>query len=128
MQMAIFIKAFEFDHALMQEHFNENYMESDKYPQATFKGNVENMNQVDMTKDGTYNVKVKGNLTIHGVTKEVEAPGTLTVKGGKLTAGNSTFQVKPEDYGISIPSVVRQKIADQMKVTVDLAFLEYKKG
>ena len=76
----VLIKSFEFEKALMQEHFNENYMESDKYPNAMFKGMVINAGDIDFTKEGTYEAMVKGDLTIHGVTKPVEEKGTCTVK------------------------------------------------
>ena len=117
MEFAVLIKGFEFKKALMQEHFNENYLESDKFPKATFKGKIVNNSDVNYKKDGTYKVKTKGQLTIHGVTKEVEADGTIEVKGGKIV-GTSTFNVNPEDYKISIPNLVRDKIAKQIKVTV----------
>jgi len=112
------IKSFKFEKALMQEHFNENYMESDKYPKAEFKGKILNMSDVNFRKDGTYNVKVAGRLTIHGVTKNVTIPGTVTVKGGSVTT-NSKFRVKTADYGIKIPAMVSNKIAEQIEVTVN---------
>jgi polyisoprenoid-binding protein YceI len=117
----ILIKSFEFERALMQEHFNENYMESDKYPKATFKGNVTNMNKVNPGKDGSYPVTVMGDLTIHNVTKNTTTPGTLEVKGGRILA-NAKFMVAPEDFGIQIPGVVKEKIAKEMDVTVELAY------
>src|SRR6188474_1976871 len=85
-EFAVLMKAFIFDKALMQEHFNENYVESDKFPKSTFKGTVTNIKSVDLTKNGVYPVKVKGMLTLHGETKEVTADGTLTVKDGAITA------------------------------------------
>ena len=125
MEFAVLMKAFEFQRSLMQEHFNENYIESDKYPQATFKGKIENMDAVNMKKDGDYEVKVKGNLTVHGVTREVEVPGKLRVKDGKIVAGNSTFNVVPQDYKIEIPSLVKEKIAKEIKVMVDMSYQEF---
>jgi polyisoprenoid-binding protein YceI len=112
------IKSFKFEKELMQEHFNENYMESDKYPKSEFKGKIAAPSAVNYAKDGTYNVKVSGKLTIHGVTKEVAVPGTILVKDGAVTL-NAKFMVKPADYGIRIPSVVKGKIADQIAVTVN---------
>ncbi len=88
MEFAVLIKAFQFEKALMQEHFNENYMESDKYPKALFKGQVTDMDKVNLSKNGEYPVNVKGSLTIHGVTKEVEVPGKFTVKDGNMTAAS----------------------------------------
>ncbi|MGZ5302956.1 MAG: YceI family protein, partial [Bacteroidia bacterium] len=104
-EFAVLIKAFEFEKALMQEHFNENYMESSKYPKATFKGKIVNNSDVNYSKDGIYKIKTKGQLTIHGVTKDVETNGTIEVKGGKII-GISTFMVKPQDYNIEIPKLV----------------------
>lgn len=121
MEFAVLMKAFKFEKALMEEHFNENYVESGKYPKATFAGTITNLNVVDFTKNGTYKVNVKGNLTMHGVTKEVEAPGTITVDNGKVRA-NSVFSVSPEDYKIEIPKLVREKIAKQIKVTVNMDY------
>lgn len=118
LQFAVQMKGFEFQKALMQEHFNENYVESGKYPKAEFKGTVSNNSAVNYTKDGTYNVTVKGKMTLHGVTKDVEAPGTITVNGGKLE-GKSTFNIQLSDYKISIPSVVKDKISNSIKITVD---------
>ena len=112
------IKSFKFEKALMKEHFNENYMESDKYPKAEFKGKIADAGGVNFSKDGTYNVKTNGKLTIHGVTKDVSLPGTVTVKGNIVTV-NSKFSVKTADYNISIPKLVEGKIAKQIEVTVN---------
>ena len=117
-QFSVQMKGFEFEKALMQEHFNENYVESGKYPKADFKGTVVNNSAVNYTKDGSYNVTVKGKLTIHGVTKDVEAPGTIKVNGDKIDA-TSSFSIQLSDYNISIPSVVKDKISNNIKITVD---------
>ena len=102
----------------MQEHFNENYMESSKYPRSEFKGEIADINSVNFNKDGNYNVKATGKLTIHGVTKNVSIPGTITVKGNTATL-NSKFNVKTADYNINIPKVVEGKIAKEIEVTVN---------
>lgn len=112
------IKSFKFEKALMQEHFNENYMESDKYPKAEFKGKIADVSGVNFAKDGTYNVKTNGKLTIHGVTKDVSLPGTITVKGNSITA-SSKFSVHTADYNINVPKVVEGKIAKSIEVTVN---------
>jgi len=112
------IKSFKFEKALMQEHFNENYMESDKYPRAEFKGKIANLGSVDFSKDGQYSVTATGKMTIHGVTRDVSAPGTITVKGDDITAA-SKFSVRTADYGIRIPGVVAGKIAQNIEVTVN---------
>lgn len=121
MEFAVLMKAFQFEKALMEEHFNENYVESSKFPKANFSGTITNLGDVDFKKDGTYKVNVKGNLTLHGVTKPIEVPGTITVKNGEVNAV-STFNVSPEDYNISIPNLVREKIAKQIKVSVDINY------
>jgi len=81
MQFAIQMKGFEFEKQLMQQHFNENYVESDKYPKAEFKGTISNNSTINYSKDGNYPAKVKGKLTIHGVTKDVETTGTFKING-----------------------------------------------
>lgn len=117
-QFSVQMKGFEFEKELMQEHFNENYVESDKYPKAEFKGSVVNNSAVNYSKDGTYNATVKGKLTIHGVTKDVQAPATIKVGGGKIEA-SSTFNIQLSDYKISIPSVVKDKISNNIKISVN---------
>ena len=99
----------------MQEHFNENYLESSKYPFAEFNGIIKE--QVDLTKDGTYPVTVQGDLKIHGVTKNYIAKAELNVKGGKISA-NSTFPVKLVDHEIKIPKLVIKNIAEVVQVSV----------
>lgn len=117
MAFVVPIKSFKFEKALMQEHFNENYLESDKYPKADFKGKITNLGDVNFAKDGTYNVKSSGKMTIHGVTRDVVIPGTVTVKGGAVTA-TSKFNVKTADYKIKVPDMVSSKIAEAIEVTV----------
>ncbi len=112
------IKSFKFERELMQEHFNENYMESDKYPRADFKGSITNLAEVPLTKDGTYNAKVTGKLTMHGVTKDVSAPGSITVKGNSVKA-TANFSIKLTDYNINIPAVVADKIGKEAKITLE---------
>ena len=111
----LLLKGFLFAKELMQQHFNEKYVESDKYPKASFTGSY--TGDVDLAKDGTYNATVKGQLTLHGVTKPVEAPATMQVQNGKLI-GKCDFKISPADYDISIPSLVKDKIAKQLDVSV----------
>lgn len=117
MQFSVLMKSFEFERALMQEHFNENYVESNKFPKAEFKGKIKDNDDVDYTKDGVYNVKVKGDLTIHGETKEVETDGKLTVQNGKIST-EASFNVKLSDFKISIPGLVADKVAKTAKIIV----------
>jgi polyisoprenoid-binding protein YceI len=114
---AVLLKGFVFTKELMQEHFNENYVESDKYPKATFSGAY--TGDVPLDKDGVYRVVVKGNLTLHNVTRPIEEPATLEVKGGRLL-GKTEFNIRPEDFQISIPSLVRDKIAKEITVHVQI--------
>lgn len=121
LQFSLLTKGFHFEKALMEEHFNENYMESEKFPKASFKGNITDLGKVAFDKDGVYNVNVSGDLTLHGVTKKVTAPGTITIAGGKISA-NSKFLVKPADHNITIPKLVKDNIAESIEVTVTSAF------
>jgi len=115
------IKSFHFDRALMEEHFNENYMESDKIPKSVFKGKITNLASVDFTKNGTYNVTVDGDLTIHDVTNKISTKGTIEVVSGGINA-NSKFNIVPEDYKIVIPGVVRDKFDKSLAVTVTMKY------
>jgi len=116
-ELAVLMKAFVFDRALMQEHFNENYVESDKYPKSTYKGEITNSSDVDLSKDGSYPVKMTGQLTIHGTTKEVPAKGTIVVKNGKVN-GVAKFKVKLDDFNIEIPGIVKDKISNDVNINV----------
>jgi hypothetical protein len=118
---AILIKSFHFESALMEEHFNENYLESNKFPKSTFKGKISNLSAVNFTKDGAYPVTVEGDLTLHGVTKKISSTGSITVKGGK-PAAFSKFSVKLKDYNITIPSLVKDKISEDIDVTADCKY------
>jgi polyisoprenoid-binding protein YceI len=113
----LLLKSFLFAKELQQEHFNENYVESDKYPKSSFVGSYKE--NIDLSKDGTYPITVTGTLTLHGVTKPIAEPATLQVKAGHLL-GECSFFINPEDYNITIPSVVRDKIAKQVSVTVKI--------
>src|SRR5687768_4820404 len=106
MQFAVLMKGFEFEKALMQEHFNENYVESHKFPKADFKGQVVNNAEVNYAKDGSYPVKVTGKLTIHGESKDVETTGKIHVKQGKIIT-DASFNVQLSDFKIEIPNIVK---------------------
>jgi hypothetical protein len=116
-ELAVLMKAFEFKRALMQEHFNENYVESDKYPKAIFKGKVENC--PDLTKNGTYDVVITGTMDLHGVTKRMTATGKIVVNGSSVSA-TTEFIILLSDYAIEIPSVVKDKISNKVKISVSL--------
>lgn len=122
----VLMKAFVFEKALMQEHFNENYVESTKYPSATFKGKVTNLDQIDFTKPGTYDAEVSGDLTIHNVTNKVTTKGTFEIKPDMIH-GKAKFSIRIADYHISIPEVVAGKIADVVDIYVDVQMKKLKK-
>ncbi len=115
----VLIRGFEFPKALMQEHFNENYMESEKFPNSTFSGKVTNIKDVNLAKDAVYKVVVEGDLIMHGVTNKVKVNGTIEVKGGKVI-GLATFNVAPKDYNITIPQAVIKNISEAIKVDVNV--------
>ncbi len=114
---------FEFKKKLMQEHFNEDYMESDKYPNTIFRGNVNE--KINYTKDGTNNVTVTGKMNMHGVVKTITIPGTVTVQGNsiKLTA---KFDLKMADYNIKVPSILGSNVAEQVAITFRASMKPYK--
>lgn len=120
-EFAVLIKGFEFKKALMQEHFNENYMESDKYPKTVFKGKILDIDKVNFEKDGSYLVTVKGILDMHGTKKEMEASGTLKVSGETVYA-NAGFTLAVADYNIVIPSLVKDKISKTVSIKLDCIY------
>jgi hypothetical protein len=109
---SLLIKGFKFKLAEMQEHFNDQYLESNKFPRADFKGNIVNVNDVNFSKDGSYKVSVKGDLTLHGVTKSITANGTIEIKAGKPIA-SCQFPILMKDFNVSASSVTE-------KVNIDL--------
>lgn len=122
----VLIKSFIFPKATMQEHFNsESYMNSAKFPKADFKGTIDKISKVNLKKDGIYKISVTGDLTLHGVTKKVTAPGTITVAAGKVTA-NSVFKINRTDYGVTIPDMAKGKISETLEITVSAAYDEAK--
>ncbi len=123
MEVAVLIKSFHFKSALMEEHFNENYMESAKFAKATFAGDIVDFKSINLTKDGDYTATVKGNLTMHGVTKPVETKGIFTVKGGKITAAKAIFNAPLAAYNIAIPSVVKDKVAKEAAIDISATLL-----
>jgi polyisoprenoid-binding protein YceI len=117
----VLIKSFHFEKALMEEHFNENYLESEKFPKSTFKGKITNLTAVNFSKPGQYGVTVEGDLNIHDATNKVSVKGSIDVVSGGINA-NSKFNIVPEDYRISIPGVVRNSIAKNIEVTVTMKY------
>ena len=111
---------FQFRKKLMQEHFNENYLESEKYPKSTFKGRLVDFGAAALDRPGPQPVVAEGELTIHGVTRHVRVPGTLERQGNRLLV-NTKFAVAPADYNIEVPLLVRGHLAKTVDVTVVLA-------
>lgn len=115
---AVLVKSFRFEKALMEEHFNENYMESDKFPKATFQGKITNLTSIDFAKDGSYPVTIQGDLTLHNVKQPVNASGQLEVGNGKLIL-KGNFIVTLADYKIEVPSLVTEKISKTIDIRVN---------
>lgn len=120
------IKNFEFPKKLMQEHFNENYMESSKIPKATFKGKFEVPDGLASMADGVYPVDVKGEISIHGVSRPLNLTIDLEVKEGKILS-EFQFVVKVADHNIKIPNVVVDKIAEEIEVTANFNYEPYER-
>lgn len=113
------VNTFQFRKKLMQEHFNENYLETDKYPYAEFKGRL--ANPAALNGNGTYEVTVEGTLSIHGVDKTYREKGTITIQNGQLTS-TSKFKVRLVDHKIKIPTLVIKNIAEVVDVTMQATY------
>ena len=118
LEFSVLVKSFHFEKALMEEHFNENYMESHKYPKAVFKGKILDISKLNFSKDGNFSVKVSGQLTMHGVTKDIATAGSITVKGNEVIC-LSEFDVAVADYKIEIPTLVKDNIAKSVKIKIN---------
>lgn len=121
LQFSLPIRGFRFKKSLMEEHFNENYLESDKFPKAQFKGVITNWTGINLQADGTYPVKVSGQLSMHGKTQEIQISGTLLIAAGKIT-GQSTFTVKLADYQIEVPRLVKNNISETIEIRVNCLY------
>jgi len=117
----VLIKSFKFEKALMEEHFNENYLESEKFPKSTFKGKIINLEAVNFSKPGKYDVIIEGDLNIHNVTNKISVNGSIEIVSGGINA-SSKFNVVPEDYNIKIPAIVRENIAKIIEVSVAVKY------
>jgi len=123
-EFAVLIKGFEFEKALMQEHFNENYLESDKFPKATFKGKFDDTNFTILAEENkTVTVNISGNLTLHGVTKPVTAKALITTKNKTVSAASS-LTILLSDYSIKIPAVNKNNVNNQVQININLANLQ----
>lgn len=121
-EFAVLIKAFTFEKALMQEHFNENYMDSNTFPKANFKGSIKGVSAEQLKTAGSYPVAVEGKITIHGVEQPLITKGTVTVDAKGGIRAESSFAVKPSDHDIKIPGAVRKNIAEEIQVKVRLDY------
>ena len=121
-EFKVAIKSFHFAKQAMEDHFNNSdYIDSEKYPKASFSGKITNLSAVNFTKDGTYNVTVDGNLTIKDVTKPVSVKGTIIISNGKVTA-QSVFTIKRLDYHIVGESFVQKKLSDDIQINVNCQY------
>ena len=120
-EFMVLIKSFAFEKALMQEHFNENYLESDKFPKSIFKGRIDDLSKINFSGDGKYLATVTGQLTIHGETKIVTTSATFTVQKESISAV-AEFPIELSDYKIRIPALVKDKISKTIKINVNLKY------
>lgn len=121
---SIDIRSFEFRKALMQEHFNEEFMETHKYPKATFKGNIRDY--IDLSKDGEHEVVLQGTLQMHGKEQKRQVPGRLVVEDGRIDL-YSKFNVACEDHDIKIPKILWKNIAEVVQVEVKANYSKLKR-
>ena len=124
-QIKLVNTAFIFEKPLMQEHFNENYMESEKYPSTIFKGKINE--KIDWKKDGENKVTVTGKMLMHGVEKEITFDGLVTIKGEEIIMA-AKFKVHVADYKIKVPSLYVQNIAEDVDVKINAILVQYKKS
>ena len=123
-EFSVLIKGFEFEKALMQEHFNENYLESDKYPKAFFKGSFDATSlPITLANNTTQKLQVNGNLTLHGVTNAIKAAATIVVKNNLITAV-SAFTIVLSDYKIKVPALVANNISKEILVNINIPSLQ----
>lgn len=115
---------FTFKQALAEEHFKENYVETEKYPQAKFSGKILNYTNLERTPQVEIPVEVQGVMTIHGIEKEITVKAVLIFGKDKIIA-RSELIIRPEEYGIRIPSLIREKIAEEVNTTVEVIYGPY---
>lgn len=113
------MKGFRFKIALMEEHFNESYAETDKFPKATFKGKIEGFDLSKVTAEGK-SFTITGDLTMHGKTKKITDSATIS-KSGNIISITGSFTVRPQDFAIEVPKMVSKKVAEQVKITYNLS-------
>jgi polyisoprenoid-binding protein YceI len=119
--VTMYIKGFHFDKSLMEEHFNENYLESDKYPKATFSGTIVSFEQFDFTKNGSFDAVINGTLELHGVKKELKTKAKFGISENKIDV-QTAFDLSVADFKIKIPRMLFQNIAEVVKVSSTFNF------
>jgi polyisoprenoid-binding protein YceI len=122
----VLVTGFKFKKALMQDHFNDDYLESDKFPKASFKGTIADLSKVNFNEDGTYKAMVNGTLTMHGVENKITVPAVFKISNKRIL-GESTFPVKLADYKIKIPSLVAGQIAETIQLKISCPYEPYVK-
>ena len=120
------VRSFKFHEALVEEHFNENYMESEKFPKAIFKGRISNFQSVDFTKDGNYDVIIEGKLTLHGTTNYIKEKAVIMIKN-QLISASSEFDVSLEAYKIKIENAYKDSIKDDILLKIHFEYKPYSK-
>jgi polyisoprenoid-binding protein YceI len=115
------VRSFKFHEALVEDHFNENYMESEKFPKASFKGKVTNIKDVDLKKNGEYKITFKGTLTMHGETNPLDGTGTIIIKDGKVT-GKAQFTVSLAAYKIRVEESYKKSINDEIRLDINFDY------
>jgi len=120
--VSMLIKGFHFDRSLMEEHFNENYLESDKFPKATFKGVISNFSNFDFSKNGSFEAYAEGEVEIHGVTKPLKAKVKFDVSGSKVSAATA-FDISVAEFDIEVPRLVIKNIAEVVEVKASFNFV-----
>ncbi|MGC1243940.1 MAG: YceI family protein [Chryseosolibacter sp.] len=118
---SMLMRSFNFRKALMEEHFNENYVESDQYPKATFKGMIVNIAEVDFTKEGNYSLDITGEITLHGVTQPLSLKADAVVRGGTIQA-KAIFPLTVKDFKIEVPRLVINNIAEVVEVAISFNY------
>lgn len=119
LEFSLLVRGFEFKKALMQQHFNENYLESDKYPKAHFKGKIIDSNSIPLQKEGNYTITINGDITIHGIKRYISFPAVILVKN-KVISAKAEFIIALADFNIEIPGIVADNISKHIKVQVNV--------
>jgi hypothetical protein len=126
-ECSVLLKSFNFSNALMQAHFNENYVESAKYPRAYFKGDIQSIPTISLDKNADYTLAIKGIMQLHGQLKEITTTAYLHIKDSKLTS-DCVFDILLDEYAINVPKLVKDKIADRITISTKAIYQIQKTG